>query len=178
MFDVAVGLIAWRRFGRYPRLLVAREYVQGRASGRLARALGVIPVDRGRGRSDAIGAAVASLRAGRSVLVMPEGRLHVDPVDRTTTGRAHTGVARIAWAARAPVMAAAVVGSDEVWPKEARYPRPRLGHRRLVTVRIADQPLWLQGQDARADTERVMVAIRELLRSAEQEWCRFDVDRR
>ena len=81
LFDVAAGLICLDRFDRYPRMLIAREYVLDEWTAPFARAIGAIPVDRRGTRGAALAPAVATLAAGHDVLIMPEGRLHWDPED-------------------------------------------------------------------------------------------------
>jgi putative phosphoserine phosphatase/1-acylglycerol-3-phosphate O-acyltransferase len=165
LFDVAAGLIALHRFQRYPRLLIAREYVEGRWTAPFCRAIGAIPVDRGAG-ARALDAAVAQLRTGTPILVMPEGKLHWDPEHPLTTGAAKTGVSRLAVAAGAVVVPAAVVGSERVWPSRSYLPRVNPFRRKTVVINVADEELHLEGEDHRANTERVMAEIRRLMADA------------
>lgn len=163
LFDVVAGLVGFRRFGRYPRLLVAAEFVSGRWTGPFARAIGAIPVDRSKGRSGAVDAAVRALHDGAVVLVMPEGRLnaHADPL---STRPVRPGLSRIAVGAGVPVVAAAVVGADQVWPAGSPLPRLRRPSRRpTVTVRLDDEPIYLEGEDHQANAELVMQRVRDLL---------------
>ena len=91
MYDVAAGLIVFARYGRAPRLLIERRYVEGTWTGPIARAIGAIPVDRAAGGSAAFAAAVESLAEGNTVLILPEGRLHrPGPDDPLSTGPAST----------------------------------------------------------------------------------------
>lgn len=113
---------------RPPRFLGKAELAEG-WFGKLNRALGMVPVDRGRGDWTAIEAAVALLRAGEIVALFPEGT-------RSTSGDLHkfrSGMARIAAAAQAPVVPVGLRGTRAVWP-----PNERLALRRpaseLVTV--------------------------------------------
>jgi 1-acyl-sn-glycerol-3-phosphate acyltransferase len=163
MFDVVAGLICLHRFRHYPRLLVHRTYVEGTWVGPFARAVGAIPVDREGSGAASLDQAVAALRSGIPILVMPEGRLYWDPAHPITTGPAKTGVARLAVGADVPVVAAALVGTERVMPLKARLPRFNPFRRKTVVCQVADEPLWLAGEDHRADTERVMAEIRRLM---------------
>jgi 1-acyl-sn-glycerol-3-phosphate acyltransferase len=69
--------------------------------------LGLFPVRRGEGHADAIATAVEHVRSGYIVLVFPEGARR-----RNRVLRPRTGAARIALAAGAPLVPAAVRGTD------------------------------------------------------------------
>jgi 1-acyl-sn-glycerol-3-phosphate acyltransferase len=163
MFDVVAGLICLHHFGRYPRLLIHRHYVEEHWSGPFARAIGAIPVDRDGAAGTSLDPAVEALRAGVPILVMPEGRLHWDPDAPLSTGPAKTGVARLAAGAGVPVVPAALVGTERVMPRGTRFPRFNPLRRKRVVCQVADDPMWLDGADHRADTEVVMAEIRRLM---------------
>jgi 1-acyl-sn-glycerol-3-phosphate acyltransferase len=81
--------------------------------GRLIRALNAFPVERGGRDTAAIRGAIERLRAGRALLVFPEGT-------RTETGAVgafEPGVAALARRAGVPVVPAAVDGAFEAWPR-------------------------------------------------------------
>jgi 1-acyl-sn-glycerol-3-phosphate acyltransferase len=166
LFDVAAGLIAFHRFHRYPRLLIAREYVEGRWTAPFCRAIGAIPVDRSGDRSLALKAAEEELAVGVPILVMPEGKLHWDPEHPLETGPAKTGISRLAVAAGTIVVPAAVVGSERIWPATSYLPRPNPFRRKHVVVNVADEEMVLTGDDHRANTERVMAEVRRLIAEA------------
>jgi 1-acyl-sn-glycerol-3-phosphate acyltransferase len=165
MFDVVAGLVCLHRFRKYPRLLIERQYVEHGVLGVLSRGIGAIPVDRDGDGGRALDAAWAALDDGIPILVMPEGRLHRDP-DPLTTGRGHTGVSRLATKTGVPVVPAALLGTDRVVPPDARFPRLNPFRRKVVVCQVADEPLWLTGDDHRANTDEVMAAIRALLERA------------
>ena len=167
LFDVVAGLIGLHHFRRYPRLLIASEYVTGRWTGPFARAIGAIPVERGEGSYAALDAAVDALREGVPILVMPEGRLHWDPEQPHATGPARTGVSRLAVEGDVVVVPAGLVGTERVWPATAKLPRLNPFRRKRVTICVADEELVLSGDDHHANTERVMAEIRKLIRSAD-----------
>ena len=163
MFDVVAGLICLHHFQRYPRLLIHRNYVEGHWVGPFARAIGAIPVDREGAPGSSLEAAVEALRSGIPIVVMPEGRLHWDPADPFSTGPAKTGVSRLAASAQVPVVAVALTGTERVMPLGARLPRFNPLRRKLVVCQVADEVLWLAGDDRRADTDAVMAEIRRLM---------------
>lgn len=163
LFDVVAGLVGLHHFRRYPRLLIGREYVEGRWTGPFARAIGAIPVDRTSSGGTSFESAVAALRSGVPVLVMPEGRLHWDPERPGELGPARSGVSRLAVAAEVVVMAAGLSGTERVWPASSRLPRLNPLRRKRVVINVADEPLVFHGEDHQANTDRVMEAIRSLL---------------
>lgn len=168
MGDAVAGLVILHRFGHYPRVLIAREWVEANWTGVLARAVGAIPVDRGGDPTRSLDPAVDALRAGAPILVMPEGRLWRDD-DQNTTGPAKTGAARLAAGAQVPVVAAALAGTADAWPPGRRLPRLNPFRRSVVLVRVADEPLAVDGRDAKEDTETIMAELRSLLRRANEE---------
>lgn len=165
LFDVVAGLIALHSFHRYVRVLIAREFLEGRWTAPIARAIGAIPVDRN--ESGAVfDVAIAALHHGVPILVMPEGRLHWDPEHPLTTGPTKNGISRLAVGAGVVVLPAALVGTERVFPAHARFPRLNPFRRKRVIVNVADEPLVLTGDDHVANTERVMAEIRRLMAEA------------
>ncbi len=166
LFDVVAGVIALHHFRRYVRVLIAREYFDKRLMGLMCRAIGAIPVDR-RDSGHALDAAVEALKNDIPLLIMPEGKLHWDPEQPLTTGRAKTGISRLAIAADVPVLPAGLVGTQHVWPAHRPLPRMNPFRRRLVVVNVADEPMWLHGDDHAANAEAVMAEIRRLMADGE-----------
>ncbi len=166
LFDVVAGVIALHHFRRYVRVLIAREYFDKRLMGLMCRAIGAIPVDR-RDSGHALDAAVEALKNDIPLLIMPEGKLHWDPEQPLTTGRAKTGISRLAIAADVPVLPAGLVGTQHVWPAHRPLPRMNPFRRRVVVVNVADEPMWLHGDDHTANTEAVMAEIRRLMADGE-----------
>ena len=169
MADAVVGLVVLHHFGHYPRVLIAREYVEARWTGVFARAGGSIPVERGGDPERVLDTAVETLEAGVPILVMPEGRLHRDDDDPNTTGPARTGAARLAARSNMPVVAAALSGTAAAWPPDRMLPRLNPFRRRVVLCRVADDPFYVPGEDAQEDTGVVMAELRALLRRANEE---------
>lgn len=82
--------------------------------GPILRAGGAFPVRRGEGDVEAIEAAVRICREGGIVAMFPEGTRQVKGLRKKFEHRPRTGSARIALAARAPLVPAAVSGSDRL----------------------------------------------------------------
>jgi 1-acyl-sn-glycerol-3-phosphate acyltransferase len=97
--------------------------LRGRAFASFLTALGYVPVDRSNAKAGiaALDAALEVLRAGGVFAIYPEGTRSLDG----RLHRGHTGVASLALATGAPVVPVALRGTDEVLPKDARFPRLR-----------------------------------------------------
>lgn len=114
--------------GRPVAFLGKAEYftgtgLRGRALASFLTALGYVPVDRANAKAGlaALEAAMDVLRDGGVFAIYPEGTRSLDG----RLHRGHTGVASLALASGAPVVPAAVHGTDQVLPKDARFPRLR-----------------------------------------------------
>jgi 1-acyl-sn-glycerol-3-phosphate acyltransferase len=164
MFDVAAGLVCLHRLGHYPRLLIEKRYVESGWTGPAARAIGAIPVDRAAAKGSSLEHAFTALQDGIPVLVMPEGRLHWDPEQPISTGPAKSGVSRLAVGGHVPVIPVGLSGTERVMPAGAKFPRFNPFRRKVVVCQVADEPMWLEGEDHEANTAAVMAAIEDLLR--------------
>lgn len=82
---------------------------------------GVVPLDRERADIEAARIAVRLLRAGKMLVIFPEGTRSRDG----RLGAFKTGVANIALKLRVPIVPAGIVGTDRVLPPHAKWPRPR-----------------------------------------------------
>lgn len=164
LFDVAVGLIAFRRLGRYPRVIVAAEFFERRSTGPLLRMAGAIPMNRD-DPSVHLDAAKRVLDAGIPLLILPEGRLCGEPGRPTTTGEFKTGAARLAAYCGAVVWPLAHVGTDEVWPRDRRVPRLGLRRRRHVVLLGHERTFAVDG-DPRRSTDDLRAEMIELLGAA------------
>ncbi|MHB8432588.1 MAG: lysophospholipid acyltransferase family protein [Candidatus Tyrphobacter sp.] len=89
------------------RYMTKRELFEIPLFGPLIRAVGAYPVDREGSAFGAVKRSIEMLRAGEAIGIFPEG-------GRNPTGeaRAREGVALLASLAKAPVVPAAIVGSD------------------------------------------------------------------
>src|SRR5438874_9697430 len=117
---------------------------------------GAFPVRRGEADLEAIRRAVELVRDGEIVVMIPEGTRRRKGLRKKHEARAHTGAARIALAADAPLVPAAIKGTDQLsrlGPLRVAYGRP---------IPLDDLRGQENGPAARAATERLMAAIREL----------------
>ena len=117
---------------------------------------GAFPVRRGEADLEAISRAVDLVRDGEVVVMFPEGTRRKKGLRKKYEPRAHTGAARIALSAEAPLVPAAIKGTDRL---------TRLGPLRVAygePIRLDD----LRGQEispaAREATDRLMAEIHEL----------------
>jgi 1-acyl-sn-glycerol-3-phosphate acyltransferase len=122
----------------------------------ILRAGGAFKVRRGEGDVGAMQTAGELVREGEIVVMFPEGTRQKKGLVKRHTARPHTGAARIALTASAPLVPAAIGGTDRLL---------RLGPLRVAygpPIDLSD----LEGQDlktaARLATERLMAAIDEL----------------
>jgi 1-acyl-sn-glycerol-3-phosphate acyltransferase len=117
---------------------------------------GAFPVRRGQADLEAVNRAVELVRDGEIVVMFPEGTRRRKGLRKKREARAHTGAARIALSADAPLVPAAIKGTDRLT--------------RLGPLRVAYGPPIplddLRGQEispaAREATERLMAEIHEL----------------
>lgn len=91
--------------------------------GRWFAATGQVPVHRGTGlAAGAYGEACEAVRAGRTIVVMPEATITKDP--DLWPMRAKTGVVRIALATGCPLVPLGQWGAQELMPRGTTRPRP------------------------------------------------------
>jgi 1-acyl-sn-glycerol-3-phosphate acyltransferase len=122
----------------------------------ILRAGGAFKVRRGEGDVEAMRTAVELVRDGEIVVMFPEGTRRRKGLVKRHEARPHTGAARIALAAGAPLVPAAIGGTDRLL---------RLGPLRVAygpPIDLSD----LDGQEnktaARVATDRLMAKIDEL----------------
>jgi len=122
-------------------------------------------VDRDDGRSagHAWREAEVALRGGDAVIVLPQGTIPRGEAFFDPVLKGHTGAVRLAAATGAPIVPVGVWGTEEVWPRSARLPAvTNLLHPPKVRVRVG-VPIRVEGDDATAETARLMAAIVDLL---------------
>jgi 1-acyl-sn-glycerol-3-phosphate acyltransferase len=126
----AVVLGSWLipRIGRRFQWLGKKELFDWPIIGYLARHGGVHPVDRSTADVEAYRLAKRILDEGHVLFVFPEGTRSADG----TLHEARDGVASLALRTGAPIVPVGIAGSDRIWPRRQRLPRP--GGR--VTVRV------------------------------------------
>ena len=108
----------------------ARESLFRGPFGWLIRSLGAMPVTGGNADKSIMRSALAELKAGRCVLVYPEGT-------RTPDGAVHpfkSGVALLLRRSEATIVPVGIEGSFDAWPRQRS--RPRLG--RAIEVEVGD----------------------------------------
>jgi 1-acyl-sn-glycerol-3-phosphate acyltransferase len=109
---------------------------------------GAFPVQRGGGDVQAIEKAVELVRAGEVVVMFPEGTRQRKGLRKKWEARPHTGAARIAHEAGAPLVPAAIRGTERL--------------ARLGPLRVAYGPPIEASADSHETTERLMDEIRRL----------------
>jgi 1-acyl-sn-glycerol-3-phosphate acyltransferase len=93
-------------------------------------ALDAVPIDRDASMVASMKAVIGRLRAGKAVVIFPEGT-------RTATGRlgeVKGGFTLVARKAGVPIVPVAIVGAFECWPRTSLLPRP--GRIRLEFGRV------------------------------------------
>ncbi len=163
-FDpVAYGL-AVLGAGRYPRGLAKKELFDAPVLGKLLETVGAIRVDREGKSGDAYEQALRALEAGEVVVIAPQATIPRGEAFFDAELRGKTGAARLAAATGAPVLPLGVWGTEFVWPRSSRLPRPSGASRPpLVTVRVGPPVQGIGGVDPESDTKRIMASISEML---------------
>ena len=106
---------------------------------------GAFKVKRGAGDADAIATAVELVRAGEIVVMFPEGTRRRKGLRKKWAARPHSGAARIAHLAGAPLVPAAIKGTDRL--------------ARLAQWKVAYGESFTPGENAQEATERLMHEI-------------------
>lgn len=102
--------------GRRPRFLAKSELFRDKRVAWILKGTKQIEVKRGsRAAPVALDHALDALRRGEAVVIFPEGTITTDPQLKPMAGR--TGTARLALASGAPVVPAALWGTQNLWPK-------------------------------------------------------------
>jgi len=120
------------------------------------RAGGAFKVRRGEGDVEAVRTAVELVKEGEIVVMFPEGTRRQKGLRKKHVARAHTGAARIALGAGAPLVPAAIKGTDRLL---------RLGPLRVVygePLDLSDLEGVDQKRASEEATERLMARIEEL----------------
>jgi 1-acyl-sn-glycerol-3-phosphate acyltransferase len=155
--------IVWDH-GRIPRYLAKDGLFKNKFLGFFFRAAGQIPVYRAtRNAAGAYDAAVAAVRAGKVVVVYPEGTITRDPGLWPMVGK--SGAARIALATGAPVIPIGQWGAQELLAPYAK--KPDLFPRKMIRMKVGDL-VDLSGLDTSAAsvteaTDRIMAALTRLV---------------
>ncbi len=162
-FDpLAIGVTLGKR-GRPVRFLGKKEVFDAPIVGDFARAMGGIRVERGTGSDAPLQEAEQALAAGEMVALMPQGTIPRGRAFFDPELKGRWGAARLAEGSRAPVIPIGIWGTENVWPRSAKFPNLNpLGKSPVVTIRVG-KPVELKYDSLEADTERIMHAIVALL---------------
>lgn len=151
---------AGRERRRSVRFMAKKEVFDHPVAGPLMRGMKHISVDRYDKTRDAIDGAVAALRRGEAVGMFPEGTISRSFVPRA----GKTGAARMAIMGKAPLIPCAVWGTQRILTKG----RPRNLERKVAIDVHVGEPIPVSGgDDASAQTERLMKAIAALVEVAQ-----------
>lgn len=156
---------------RLVRFLAKKEVFDHPVSGPIMRALRHIPVDRFGRATDALDDAVAALERGEVLGMFPESTISRSFVP--AAGK--TGAARMAMAAGAPLVPAAVWGSQRLVTKG----RPRNFQRNVaISVHIGEAVPYEPDEDPSKVTKRLMDRIGTLVEEAAATYPQEPVDER
>lgn len=149
--------------GDRPFAAIARRSLFKFPLGPIFRSIGTVAIDRDRGDTGAIKAALAELDAGRSVLIFPEGTRSRDG----SIGAFQRGV--MVLIKRAPanvnIVPVAVDGSHAAWPPSRRWPRLRGRIAITAAPPIGREELLRDGPDAAVQRLRATIqSMQEELR--------------
>jgi putative phosphoserine phosphatase/1-acylglycerol-3-phosphate O-acyltransferase len=162
-FDPMAVAVTVARRGRPVRALGKKEVFDAPVIGPMAKAMGGIRVDRGTGSDEPLRAAEQALVAGELVALMPQGTIPRGPAFFAGDLKGRWGAARLAGASGAPVVPIGLWGTEQVWPRSARFPDvANIVDPPTVRVRVG-APFTVPGDDPGADTEAIMDAIGDLL---------------
>ena len=126
---------------------------------------GAIPLDRQKGGKGALRWAIKALKEGKIIAIHPEGT-------RSLTGklqRGKTGVARLALAAKVPILPVGLIGTFEILPKGKYMPKLR-----KATMNIG-KPIYFDKYYNRRITKKMLREItttmmKEIARLCKQEY--------
>jgi len=143
-----------------------KEHFDGAIRRLVFKQVGVIPVDRDAGGTDALKDAVKILKEGGAIGIFPEGTRSRDG----DMGKGKTGVARLAAMTDAAVVPVAIRQTDDVWPVSKRAPRPW----RKFYYKFGD-PMYFDYKEETHDnfrefTDKIMSKISELSEECEEYW--------
>ena len=98
------------------------EYMDSWKTKHLFPAIGMIPIDRGGGSASerALNTAASVLERGELFGIYPEGTRSRDGV----LHKGHTGPARLALRTSCPIVPVGIIGTREIQPPDARFPKP------------------------------------------------------
>ncbi len=154
MFDVPLGIETFHRLGVAPLLVVSKSQLRSmRVPESNWDALDLLPISRdSSGRSSVLTAGAAALSAGRSVAIMPEGK-----IVRGGGGKVRSGGAELAARTEAPIVVLGSAGAEQFWQRGR--PRTFLNvSRRPVVVVVHD--VVRPDADTESTRERVAAGLK------------------
>jgi 1-acyl-sn-glycerol-3-phosphate acyltransferase len=156
---VFTGFAANKR-GRRVRFLAKKEVWNNKVAKVLMNGMRHVPVDRTGDPARAFDAAKDALRRGEVIGMFPESTINPSFVP----GRAKTGSARLAQSVGAPLIPAAVWGTQRILTKG----RPKNLQRKLALLVNVGEPIPTDpADDPRALTDELMASIAGLLKEAQ-----------
>ncbi|HEX2029748.1 MAG TPA: lysophospholipid acyltransferase family protein [Nitriliruptorales bacterium] len=155
---VVVGYAARER-GRLVRFMAKQPIFDHAVAGPLMRAMKHIPVDRYGRAADALGESIERLRRGQGVGMFPEGTISPSFVPRA----GKSGAARMAMAVDAPLIPAAVWGSQRLLTK---WRQRNLQRGVVVDVHVGEPIGYGADDDPQEVTGWLMAAIGGLTKKA------------
>ncbi|MCA1709061.1 MAG: 1-acyl-sn-glycerol-3-phosphate acyltransferase [Actinobacteria bacterium] len=149
--------------GRRARFLAKKEVWNNKVAAVLMNGMGHIPVDRAAAPQEAFAAAEEALRSGEIIGMFPESTISPSFVPRP----GKTGSARLAQSVGAPLIPAAVWGTQRILTKG----RPKNLQRKIAIVVNVGEPIeTFPDDDPRVTTEELMKRIGDLLVDAQQRY--------
>lgn len=159
---VFTGFAANKR-KRRARFLAKREIWNNKVAKTLMNGMRHIPVDRDKDPKKAYAEAIAALSRGEIIGMFPESTISPSFVPRT----GKTGSARLAQSVGAPLIPAAVWGTQRILTKG----RPKNLQRGLAIVVNVGEPIQTDPEDdPRALTDELMLSIGHLLKQAQDSY--------
>jgi 1-acyl-sn-glycerol-3-phosphate acyltransferase len=156
---VFTGYAAYERHRRV-RFLAKREVWNNKIAKVLMNGMGHIPVDRSKDPLTAYRAATEALQQGEIIGMFPESTISPSFIPR----RGKTGSARLAQTVGAPLIPAAVWGTQRILTKN----RPKNLQRKIAILVHVGEPIQTAAEDdPRALTDDLMSRIEGLLKQAQ-----------
>jgi 1-acyl-sn-glycerol-3-phosphate acyltransferase len=148
---------------RRARFLAKREIWNNKVAKVLMNGMRHIPVDRDKDPKKAYAEAIAALSRGEIIGMFPESTISPSFVPRA----GKTGSARLAQSVGAPLIPAAVWGTQRILTKG----RPKNLQRGLAIIVNVGEPIQTDpGDDPRALTDELMLSIGHLLKQAQDSY--------
>ncbi len=166
---LAIGY-AIDKAGRIPRFLAKSELFADKRIAWVLKGVKQIEVRRGTAAAPmALDNAIRSLASGECVVVFPEGTVTTDP--DLNMLEAKTGIVRLALATGAPVIPAAIWGTQNIWPKGYRKNwKPgqdilvRIGEPMQISGSADDPTTWrAAGRQITEEITRLVTSLRPVV---------------